>query len=126
MVHVSEDDEFAPVCMGLSAQTTTQKSFSVTLPTNDGSGKLMHAMYECLLYSFIFSALASVDYISSSTTVIFPSGSTSGDTKCVNITLIEDDALEGNLSFTVSLTTSDPDVMILISTATIHITDNDG
>ena len=54
------------------------------------------------------------------------SGSTDNATRCVDITIIDDDALEGNQTFTVTLTTSDLSVVILSDETTVLIMDNDG
>ncbi len=61
-----------------------------------------------------------------SSNVIFISGSTDNAVGCANISVLEDSALEGNQTFTVTLTTSDPDVMLGSDVAIITITDNDG
>ena len=58
--------------------------------------------------------------------MIFATGSSDGDEECVNITILEDDALETSETFTVTLTTSDPDVMIDTNVTTVVILDNDG
>ena len=47
-------------------------------------------------------------------------------TKCVNISIVDDNALEGNQTFMVTLTTSDPDVMLGNNMTAINIVDNDG
>ena len=47
------------------------------------------------------------------------------DTVCVNITLLDDEALEGNQTFTVTLTTN-PEVELGNDVTTITITDDDG
>ena len=46
--------------------------------------------------------------------------------ECVNVNIIDDDALELNETFTVTLTTSDPAVIFDTDATTITITDNDG
>ena len=67
-----------------------------------------------------------MDYISNSTNQTFPSGSSDGATGCLNIAILEDEALEGNQTFTVMVTTSDPNVKIEVDTAVVTIVDNDG
>ncbi len=66
------------------------------------------------------------DYLHKSSDLIFTSGSTDNATRCVDISILDDGALEGNQTFTVTLTTSDPDVMLGTNVTTITITDNDG
>ena len=44
----------------------------------------------------------------------------------MNITILEDGALEGDQTFTVVLTTLDPDVMLSRNLTTVTIMDNDG
>ncbi len=56
--------------------------------------------------------------------VIFGSGSTNNVMKCLEIPILEDNAFEGNQTFNVTLTTSDP-VIIDNTMITITITDND-
>ena len=67
------------------------------------------------------------DYISPSSDHIFASGSPSGTTECVDIMIVDDDALEGNQTFTVTLITQDPnnEVMVVANLTRIMITDND-
>ena len=75
--------------------------------------------------SSLHAAMFDTDYTSISSDEVFPSGSTDG-TMCVNITILDDTALEGNQSFTLTLTTSDPDVVLGNNVTIITITDNDG
>ena len=59
---------------------------------------------------------------------MFISGSPDGAMVCVNITIVDDGALEGNQTFMVTLRTLDPNdaVMVAMNTTTITIMDNDG
>jgi hypothetical protein len=66
------------------------------------------------------------DYTGDSFNTTFTSGSMYGATRCVNITILEDGALEGDQTFTVMLTTSDPNVVIGINMTVVTIMDNDG
>lgn len=57
--------------------------------------------------------------------MIFPVGSEDGDTTCETITVVDDDALEGNHSFSVHLTNPSTGVVIGSHTyATAVIIDN--
>ena len=73
-----------------------------------------------------FSALAFSDFNIAQPDLTFNSGSTDNTAECVNIIIEDDEALEGDQTFTVTLSTSDPSVMFGTRTATITITDNDG
>ena len=66
------------------------------------------------------------DYTFTSTDVTFSSGSNDSTLGCVNIDIENDTALEGNQTFTVTLTTSDPDVLPGNDMTDITIEDNDG
>ena len=66
------------------------------------------------------------DYTFSSSDITFPSGSNDSTAGCVNINITDDAALEGNQTFTVTLTTSDPDVLLGNNVTVITIEDNDG
>ena len=55
----------------------------------------------------------------------FVAGSTDNATRCVNITILDDAALEGNQTFTLTLSTSDPDVVLGNNVTVITIEDND-
>ena len=72
------------------------------------------------------TATGGSDYTSVSSNEVFPSGSTDTDTRCVNITLEDDEALERDETFTVTLTTSDPNVMLGQDVTTVTVVDNDG
>ena len=56
-------------------------------------------------------------------TVIFGPGETTAD---VNITIVNDNIMEGTEMFSATLTTADPNVMIGDGTATVTILDEDG
>ena len=56
-------------------------------------------------------------------TVIFGPGETTAD---VNITIVDDNIMEGTEMFSATLTTADSNVMIGDGTATVTILDDDG
>ncbi len=70
----------------------------------------------------IFAALAGSDYTNVSIEAIF----TTGSIRCVDISILDDNALEGDQTFTVILSTSDPNVLLGNDVAIIIIRDNDG
>ena len=72
------------------------------------------------------SALVGSDYTDPRQNITFSSGSANGFAICVNISLLDDSALEGGQTFTVVLTTSDPYVITTVNTTTVMITDSDG
>jgi len=60
-------------------------------------------------------------------TVIFTAGSMNGDQDCLTISILDDDALEGDHSFSVSLNPPAPPVTLTTpSSSPVTITDNDG
>ena len=61
-------------------------------------------------------------------TVTFPTTSVSEDTACADITIVDDDVLEGDHSFTVQLTSTTPTGVTIgtDSSTTVTIQDNDG
>ena len=69
--------------------------------------------------------LAGLDYIALSLAETFTSGSNSGATKCVNITINDDEVLEGNQTFFLTLTATDSSVIIGTSATVITIIDID-
>jgi hypothetical protein len=81
-------------------------------------------VHDPLLYVPV--AAADDDYITISEAVTFSAGSQDGDIECVDIFIVDDGALERNETFTLILTTSDPDVMLGNNVTTITIIDNEG
>ena len=71
------------------------------------------------------AALSDSDYASFSSTKIFPIGSSNGATQCMNIKILDDNVLEANEYFTVTLGTIDSDLALGIAIGIITITDND-
>ena len=57
--------------------------------------------------------------------ITFPSNSADGHMECVNISIIDDMALEGDEAFTGLTSTSDLDVTLTLATNIITIIDND-
>ena len=113
MVSVAEGDGMVSVCATLSALDVTEKNFAITLTTSDKIGFMRFLKR---------GAFGGSDYTSVSTDEFFPSGSTNGSIRCVNITIEDDNSLEENETFTVTVTAA-PDVVL---EATITIVDNDG
>ncbi len=74
----------------------------------------------------IITALSGSDYVYLSSDMIFTSGSTDNTVVCVDINILEDDALEGNQTFVATLTTLDLDAILGNIETTTTITDNDG
>ena len=78
----------------------------------------------------ILSTVEGVDFNVTDLTqlnVSFASGSMNGDTDCINITILDDDALEGDHSFTVSL--NPPALPVKLTTpfsSPVTIFDNEG
>ena len=79
---------------------------------------------------FIFPTVDGEDFSVTDPTqlnVFFEAGSMNGDSDCINITILEDSALEGDHSFTVSL--NPPALPVKLTTPTsspVSITDNEG
>ena len=69
--------------------------------------------------------MAGSDYFSDLSSIIFDSESPDNTTRCVNIIILDDDALEGNQTFALTLTTADPDVILGTTETDITITDDD-
>ena len=61
--------------------------------------------------------------MSVSMNVIFPTGTSNGGMQCINVIIIDDSAMEGDETFTVTLTTSSPVVTLgnAVTTITIDI-----
>ncbi len=111
MLSVAEEDGTVSVCAALAitpATATTSRAIMVTLATSDGT------------------ATSASDYVLASMNLMFPSGSGDGAMQCLGVSIIDDsNAMEGEETFIVTLTTSDT-VILGNSTTTITITDNNG
>ncbi len=70
-------------------------------------------------------ATAGSDYYGTSMVLTFYHGSSDGYRKCMNVIIMDYDALEANQTFSVTLTTSDDDVLVRNNMTTVTITDND-
>ena len=78
----------------------------------------------------VFSSANGTDFNGANLEATFAVGSIqTGNTACVNISITDDDALEGNHSFTVSLVSTTPsgvNISASSATTTVNIEDNDG
>ena len=88
-----------------------------------------------LLYTHCFDYFATFkstvlgdDYtLPAGTSVTYSSGVSASVTECVNISTVDDDALEGDHSFTVFISSTDPSVTIgNLSAQEVTINDNEG
>ena len=72
------------------------------------------------------AATAGTDYEAPSQQLLtFPAGTSTGVMSCVDVSITDDSAVEGDETFTVSLTSSSPIVTLGNDQVTITITDND-
>ena len=71
---------------------------------------------------------ASDDYAMVDGVVVFPEGSTEGDKQCINVTILEDDIVEGTETFTLTASTMEASSLIVIdpslSQTTVSIADS--
>ena len=139
----SENSSTVEVCAeivvpadGLECDVVSTLSFS----NGSKASKISCFPFSCQLCFILFDTLSytvqDMDYsISGPVTVTFSAGSTvSGTTACANVTIIDDDAVEGNHSFTVHVTGLELDPGGVYSElmtgtpsyATVNIIDNDG
>ena len=58
--------------------------------------------------------------------VAFLAGSTDGDMQCLTVSIVDNTVMNGAMTFTVTLITADPDVMLGNNMTTVIITDNEG
>ena len=73
--------------------------------------KMVSKVSHWLMFSLIVSAVAGSDYESVSSSLMFPAGSINGSTQCINITITDDEVLEADETFTVTLTVETTRVM---------------
>ena len=123
MIDIDEGDGSIEVCATLYSTGSTEKDFIITLSTSDGTGKT--TTHIKAKFSIHVLASGGNDYINVLSDETFTSGSINGDTRCVNITILEDYALEENETFLVTLNSSDSNVMMGTFVTTIDIIDND-
>ena len=105
----------------------------VTLTTMDGD-KAGRVHSWCIVSTVLVSlpsllAVFNEDFIVADPLMVtFPTTSVSGDTACAAITILDDDAFEGDHSFTVNLTSTTPTGVTIgtVSSTTVTIQDNDG
>ncbi len=125
MLSVGEGDGMVRVCATLSALEDTERNVTISLTTSDGTGILN--VKGVLNYSpHRIAAMVVDDYIRFSSNNTFSSGSIDNDTRCVDVSIVDDDVLEGNQNFIVTLTTPDPNVILGNEMTTVAIIDNDG
>ena len=72
------------------------------------------------------TALAGSDYVSVASDLTFTFGSIGGASRCLDITLLDNKALEESLTFSVVLFTTDPHVLLGRTTTDVTIMDDDG
>ena len=114
---VCEDVQLLMVC----AVITGGNIFSFTLETGT-SGTAIGTCRVVVMYpwSYLHVITAGEDYLEVNKVIV-------GDSlPCVNITIVDDMDRESCENFSVVLSTSDPNVILSLSTSTITIYDNEG
>ena len=129
---VDESVGLVEACVYLSAAINkrTEYSFSVQVFTYTSSGTLRVIII--IIFMMLMTPLIAArgdDYHSVNTHLMFPPGSGNGTALCVNVTIVDDDLIEGNEVFNVRLYYyyNDEGVGIgrTIQTSGVTIIDND-
>ena len=134
---VSEGDGSTQVCVVVSGVPAggLESDIVVTLIAMNGDKagrvhmQLVYCQYRVSTLPSLLTVVGSDFTVEDPLTVTFNSGTTSsGDTACADITVLDDDALEGDHSFTVQLASTTPTGVTIgtDSSTTVTIQDNDG
>ena len=78
-----------------------------------------------MLYLLWLLGLSGFDFVMTTSDQTFISGSSNGSTRCLNVSIHEDNTLEGNQIFSVNLSTEDSNVVLGTAITVITIIDND-
>ena len=124
-INVTEGDGNVQVCITLSGVLSNEGDVEVALTTNSDTGNFLECDLTTVYNTAFFTAMGNSDYVDIYLLVQFM-GYTNGSTKCENVTILDDAALESDEVFTVTLT-SNPGVLLDNTKVTITIMDdNDG
>ena len=123
-VRVAEGSGTLQVCAFMFNSEPIQRDFTIYLTTVDGTGTKLWFSKEGKFH--LPTALAGSDYVGVASEQTFTYGSLGGTTRCLDITLLDNEALEESLTFSVVLFTIDPHVALGRTTTTIAIMDDDG
>ena len=127
MAQVGEEDKAIQICVMLYALENLQRNITFMLDSANVTGTARSTIENILLIlcTFMFAAMAGFDYGRLQSVNSFNSYSDNRIT-CVNISIMDDNALEGNQTLTLALTTFDPSLIVGRNTTVITIVDNDG
>ena len=119
---VNEGGQFQ-VCINTTGEIATGIAVMLTSNNNTAQRKyVLHVLDD--LITLIFS-IADIDYVPVNETLTVLPGQQSKS--CVELVIVRDDTLESNETYTVSITSDLPGVVVgNIGEATITITDDDG
>jgi len=133
VVAVGDDNSTIEVCAELTEvyPTTGVSGVNITLATGVASpGKfviLSKVLCSLLVLKHISaSATANLDFVEMSVDLDFPVPSRSGDMQCINLTTLDDSALEENETFILELTTLNAGITFGNTMTNVVIVDNDG
>lgn len=121
----SEDDGFVQLCAELlEGELGTDVSVAVGVPgiSNDSGRNFSSFSNESLNNVFVYAAIYNQDYTSLPKVLSFFSGQSLHSPSCINVTIIDDAALE---SFTVTLSTEFSGVSFSGARSLVEIIDND-
>ena len=113
---------------GGSADIRTTTAINATLATSESSPGDENSVPRFFQHMQLFSvsAMNGIDYSSASMDISFPEGSIHGDTRCIDVFITDDMALEGDETFTVTLAISSGDIILENAMTIITINDNEG
>ena len=136
MYDVQEGVETTMVCAEIGALPMggLECDIEVTLSAMDGAkAGMFQKLHSCCALINSLSCASSVlgqDYsVSDPFTVTFASGGILSSTACASVSILDDDSLEFDHSFTVSLSSTNPNgvtLSVLSSTTAVNIDDNEG
>jgi hypothetical protein len=132
MANITESDSSLTVCITMTTNPPwgiIAKEVTLLLSTEDGTGILL-SLYFCMYLNYFMHAatVGDEDFSQFSMPVKFIRGSGSGALMCRSIIVLDDDAIEGEENFTVTLTllTSGASLRTGNDALSVTLTDIDG
>ncbi len=132
MLMVDESDSIFEVCVTMTTAplgVMLAKDVELTLSTMNGTGKILLKVASKVRLESLFSASdADGDFIALTMPVTFTSGSSDGAMMCVNVTVVADAMVEGEMNFIVGLTlvTVGESISVGNNSTLVILVDSDG
>ena len=117
---IAEDERTLRVCVGMETMEAFSSNFAVQITSTDKSAQGVLFIFSEVFHTLLTNSAGGVDFEVLSTEVTL-----TGNSTCLDVTVIDDSVVESTETFTLTLSSADQLISVMNGVTAISILDND-